>query len=179
MKIHLSVLMILVFAVCCFGQKSVAELKPAHAIALEEFLSKNKDYQFLSENVIPDEELKYMRKDFGKNFKPYYIVGDFNSDKILDFALILSKKGEPKDNGESFAETHRFDYPIAIVIFNGTKSGGFRKAFIEDTEAPLPCFLNLSYEKKKRLTFGVYETDAGFLLTPIGKGYVVEYEKEL
>ncbi len=63
MKINITILFVLLLSFCAFGQKSVSELKPAHAIALENFLSKNKNYQFLSENVIGDEKLKEMRKD--------------------------------------------------------------------------------------------------------------------
>ena len=42
-------------------------------------------------------------------------------------------------------------------------------------KAPLVCFLNMTCEKQKRLTFGVYETDDGFTMTPAGKPYTVEY----
>jgi hypothetical protein len=100
MKLILSLSSIFILSVLCFGQKSVADLKPSHATALEQFLSKNKEYQFLSSKVIDAEYMKFIRKSFGKTFEPYYQVGDFNHDKIVDFAIILSRKGERKENGE-------------------------------------------------------------------------------
>lgn len=158
------------------SQKQVTDLKPAHAIALEQFLSKNKDYGFLSEKVLDDDYLNEMRQYF-KNLKPYYNSADFNRDGITDFALILSRKGEPKDNGEGMAETHRYDHPLAIIIFNGNRRGKFLKAFIEDIEAPLACFLNTEIvKKKKKLYFGVFESDADTrIFTPVGKSYIIEY----
>jgi len=154
----LSIIFILIFGLSVLGQKTVADLKPAHAVALEEFLSKNKDYGFLSEKVLDADYLKEMRKYF-KNLKPYYNVADFNHDGVLDFALILAKKGEIKDQGEGFAETHKYNHQLAVIFFNGIKKGGFRKAFIEDVEVPTACFINLSDEKRKRLYFGVFESD--------------------
>jgi hypothetical protein len=159
-----------------FGQKRVADLSPTHAAALEAFLSTNKNYQFLSEKVQDAEYLKEMSKYFGKTIKPYYQVADFNHDKIIDFAMILSRKGEPKENEGITSEPHKYDYPLAVIIFNGNKNGTFRKAFIEDIEAPLACFLNVEGTKKKQIYFGVFESDADTrIFTPAGKGYIIEY----
>ena len=130
----------------------------------------------MSETVLDSEYLKYMRK-FLKNLKPYYIVGDFNRDKVFDFAMILSRKGVPSDNGEGIDEAHRFDYPLSIIIFNGDKKGKFHQAFIEDIESPTACFLNV---EKKELYFGVFESDADTrIFTPVGKGYIVESPEAL
>ncbi len=75
----LSIIFILIFGLSVLGQKTVADLKPAHAVALEEFLSKN---------------------------------------KVTGF-----------------------------------------------------------YLKRKRLYFGVFESDADtFTMTPVGKGYIIEYD---
>lgn len=176
MKVAWILVLILSSSWMCLGQKRVADLNPKQAAALEVFLSGNKDYSFLSENVLDAEYLKDMRKYF-KSLKPYYNVADFNRDGILDFALILSRKGPTKDNGEGIAETHRYDHPLSIVIFNGDKKGGYRKAFLEDVEAPLACFLNTDIvKKKKELYFGVFESDADTrIFTPTGKGYIIEY----
>ena len=175
MKLILSSLCIFIFSVIGFSQKAVADLKPSHAAALEQFLSKNKEYQFLSSKVIDAEYMKFIRESFGKTFEPYYQVADFNRDKIVDFAIILSRKGERKENGAT-SEEHKYDYPLAVVIFNGNKNGTFRKAFLEDIEAPLVCFLNVEGTKKKTIYFGVFETDADTrIFTPAGKGYIIEY----
>ncbi len=174
MKI-LAMMSILTFSSFAFGQKSVASLNPKHAAALEQFLSKNKQYQFLREGGFDEEPLKLARNFYGKNLTPYYKVGDFNHDRILDFALILSRKGDPKRNDPSVdSEPHKYLFPLAVVIFNGNKNGNFEKAFIEEVEEPLVCFLGLSSGKKKSLTFRVFQTDDGFNMTAAGKGYIVE-----
>lgn len=176
MKFYISILITLVLAFPAFAQKTVKDLKPAHAIALENFLSKNKTYSFLSEKSLDAEYLAEVRKWFGKTLNPYYHVGDFNHDKITDFALILSRKGEPKEDKGVTSEPHKYVYPLAIIIFNGIKNGIFRQAFLEDVEVPLACFLNTDGDKKKELYFGVFESDADTMLfTPVGKGYIIEY----
>jgi hypothetical protein len=175
MKLLLPTFFIFALSTISFGQKTVADLKPAHAVALEQFLSKNKDYGFLSENVIEAEDLKFMRKYLGKTLKPFYNTADYNGDGVIDFALIISKKGTPKkaEDGDYFIHS------LAVVIFNGVKKGGFKQAFIENVEVPLNCFIKLTNEKKKKLYFGVNETDADTMIfTPVGKGYIIEYPDE-
>jgi hypothetical protein len=180
MKKLISIIFIFVFSFAVFGQKTVADLKPSHAIALERFLSKTKDYFFLSENMTDDKDIKYSRKWLlGKNRKPYYITGDFNRDGVMDFALILSDiststKGGPVREEEE--EKYR-EYPLAVVIFNGIKGGGFRQSFIQKVEATYGCYLSLDEDKKKRLYFAVFETDNQTMtFTPVGKGYITEFD---
>jgi hypothetical protein len=181
MKFLQILLVVFTLSVIAYGQKSVSELKPTHAAALEQFLSKNKSYGFMSEKALSGSYLKFMRETFGKAFKPYYKEADFNHDKILDFALILSRKGQPTINEGVTSEEHKYNYPLAIVIFNANKNRIFTKAFIEDVEVPKACFLNVDTgrSKKKELYFGVFESDADTMIfTPAGKGYVIEYPDE-
>ncbi len=66
------------------------------------------------------------------------------------------------------------------MIFNGNKNETFTKAFVEDIEAPLVCFLNVEGTKKKTIYFGVFESDADTrIFTPVGKGYIIEYPDAL
>jgi hypothetical protein len=175
MKLILTLSCIFILSGLCFGQKAVADLKPLHATALEQFLSKNKEYQFLSSNVIDAEYMKFIRESSGKTFEPYYQVGDFNQDKIADFAVILARKGKRKASGATSKE-HKYDYPLAVVIFNGNKNGTFRKAFVENIEAPLVCFLSIKGTKKKTICFGVFETDSNTrIFKPVGKGYITKH----
>lgn len=173
---HVTFASFIVCSIPVFAQRTVADLKPSHAVALERFLSKNKDYGFLSEKVLDADYLKRMREYF-KRLKPYYAVGDFNRDSVEDFALVLSKKGEVEDQGEGMAETHRYNHSLAVIIFNGVKKGGFRQAFLEDLKVPTACFINVTDGKKKELYFGVFESDADtFTMTPVGRGYIIEYD---
>jgi hypothetical protein len=175
MKMILSCLFVFIFSVFCHGQRTIADLKPQHANVLKEFLTKNKQYKFLSSSVINPKYMKFIRESFGETFKPYYQVADFNNDKIPDFAVILSRNGKRKDSGAT-SEEHRYDYPLAIVIFNGNKNGSYTKAFVQDLEAPHVCFLKIEETKKKTLYFGIFETDDVRFFTPVRNGYVVKYQ---
>src|SRR5688572_2220193 len=91
------------------AQKSVSELPAAHASALQKFLTTHDGLEFLSETACDKNILKYMRKDFGARFRPYYRTGDFNRDGLPDFAMILAKEGGPTgDQGSDIAGTHRY-----------------------------------------------------------------------
>ena len=159
----------LFFAASTFGQKTVSQLQPKHAAALAQFLA-NSNYLFLSENVIEDEDLNFMHSFLGTKAMPYYYVGDFNKDKISDFAVILQRKTESSEHAESE------DHALAVAIFNGSKNGTFRMAFKEVIEATLRRFLNF---RDKHLYFSVSESDADTrIFTSAGKGYIVEYETD-
>jgi hypothetical protein len=169
----------IIFVLSLFGtahsQIQIGDLKPAHRKALEQFLSKNPGYQFLSEKALNARYLRGMRRGISGG-KPFYNAADFNRDGIVDFASVLRRKGKPKDMGEEMAETHRYNYPLTIVIFNGDKRGNFNKAFITNIEAPLASFLDLEVTRRqKRLYFGVAETDDITYFTPAGRGYTVTY----
>jgi hypothetical protein len=169
--ITLSLLMVLPPTVA--AQKFVSQLLPAHASALQRFLSAHPDLDFLSEKDCDPETLKEMRKHFGARFMPYYHVGDFNHDGRQDFAVVLAKDTPPKEDPD-LADTHRFQYEVAVVVFNGLRRGGYKAVFVKNTTAPLVCFLAMSQEKRSNLYFGIYETDAGFVMTPAGQGYIAE-----
>jgi len=169
---HFSLLtaLLLMFLSCdAHAQKSISDLPPDHASALQQFLSKQKGLALLSEEAYDQSILKDMRKNFGASLKPAYRAGDFNRDGVKDFAVILWKEGSPtKDQGSGIAESHRYLHDVTIVIFNGA-AGAYKPVFIKATQAPLVCFLTLN--NAKRLTFSVYETDEGFSMTPVRGGY--------
>lgn len=178
-KAVLTFLGLVVMPLSVLAQKSVSELHPAHASALHAFITKHPELQFLSERELDKQILKDMRKNFGPRLTPYYRQGDFNHDGVQDFAMILAKEGPPsKDLGPDLAESHRYRHDIAVVIFNGQKRGGFKVAFVKNTDAPLVCFLYVTFERRKRLYFAVYETDEHFIMAPAGNGYLVEYEPD-
>ena len=159
------------------AQKSVADLKPTHAAALEKFIRRRPHLEFLSEREIDQEILKDMRKNFDARLTPFYRIGDFNHDGIQDFAIILATEGAPaEDSGLDLAESHRYRHELSVVIFNGQKKGGYRLAFEKKVTTPLVCFLYETFEKRKKLYFAVYETDEHFIMAPAGVGYLVEYE---
>ena len=172
-KIIFSLSLLISLPLTSVAQKSVAQLLPAHAAALQQFLSKHPDLDFMSENDCDREVLKDMRKHFGARFMPYYRVGDFNHDGRQDFALLLVKDAPPKEDPD-LAESHRFQYEITIVVFNGIRGRGYKAAFVRNTSAPLVSFLAMSQERRSKLYFAIYETDDGFVMTPAGQGYIAE-----
>lgn len=172
-KIIFTVLLLLLLPTGSTAQKTVSQLLPAHASALQQFLSIHPDLDFLSENGCDRDTLRDMRKNFGARFMPYYRVGDFNHDGRQDFAMILMKDTPPKED-PGLADTHRLQYEVTVVVFNGLRGGRFKAVFVKNTTAPLVCFLAVSQEKRSKLYFGIYETDTGFIMTPAGQGYIAE-----
>lgn len=159
-------LFILLFASSTFGQKTVSELRPDHAAALQSYLSKNRNYQFISETALHAQDLKFMRGFLGAKAKPYYYVGDFNQDGLKDFALILGVRQR--------LTTTKSKLPLHVVIFNGLKNKKFEVAHRENVQAPPTCFLNFQDGK---LYFAVSESDTDTMIfAPAGKGYIVEGE---
>jgi hypothetical protein len=172
-KIVITLLLLLLLPLDSAAQKSVSQLLLAHASALQQFLSGHPDLDFLSESGCDRDSLRDMRKHFGARFMPYYRVGDFNRDGRQDFALVLVKDVPPKED-PGLADTHRFQYEVTVVVFNGLRGGGYKAVFVKNTTAPLVCFLAMSREKRPKLYFAIYETDAGFVMTPAGQGYIAE-----
>ena len=170
----LALLLLTLFSISGLAQKSVSELPTAQSNALQEYLKNNPDLKFLSEKSYDQEYLKAMREGFGQSFTPFYRQGDLNSDGVPDFAVIL-KKNIPPIREPDLAETHQLQYTVVVVVFNGAKDGTYKSVFSLAATVPLVCFLNIEGDKKKRLYFGVYETDDGFILTPTKNGYKAEY----
>src|SRR5687768_16806472 len=158
-----------------FGQASVGDLSPAHVAAVETYLSKNRQNTFRPE--VGAGYLKYMRESFGKKFAPNYVVADLNGDRIKDFAVLLNRTGRPTNQpaDANASKEHFPNYPLTLVVFNGMKGGKFRVAFTQNLDGPNAAFINLTTARRKRLYYGVFETDSDtFTLVPSGRGYVVK-----
>ncbi|HQX55170.1 MAG TPA: hypothetical protein PLP07_04535 [Pyrinomonadaceae bacterium] len=176
MKVIILIIMLLGSSV--LGQKSVDDLRPKHAAELQNYLATHDGEGFLQEYAIDDKTLVEMRDYFGKSFKPYYLTGDFNRDRIQDFALLLTRSGKPVFATTEDAESRKDDQNLMLVVFNGSAKGSFTVAHREKIEAPLSCFIRMTDGKRPKLYFGVYESDADtFILASAGSGYIVEYDK--
>jgi len=155
------------------AQRSVSELSATHAASLERYMSENKNLKFRHEQNLDNDYLQSMRETFGKNFKPNYAVADFNRDKIKDFAVLLYREGKAVPNRGITSKEHATDYPLRLVVFNGTK-GGFRVAYSKDLQGPDAAFIAFSTRK---LYYGIYETDSDtFILAPSRRGYTMKFE---
>ncbi len=173
-EFFLLTILLTLFSTGGLAQKAVSDLSPAQSAALRDYLKKHPDLRFLSEKSYDREYLKTMREDFGQRFTPFYRRGDFNDDGVPDFAVILKKNVPPKKE-PGLAQTHQLQYTVAVVVFNGARNGTYKSVFSKTATAPLVCFLNTTGARKKRLYFGVYETDDGFTLTPTKNGYKAKY----
>lgn len=145
------------------AQRSVTEYTPAQRAALQEFISKNPDYQFIPDTWFEEDTLKAARNEwgFGKNFKPYYQVGDFNRDGLRDFAVILLT-GKHADDPKS---------GMHVVVFNGVRVNKYRVAHVEYEDFNTATFISVG---GKRLYVGIMETDSAGCFVPAGRGYIVE-----
>jgi hypothetical protein len=103
--------------------------------------------------------LAAMRRERGRNYQPYYAVGDFNGDGKEDFAVAL-------------INTRKRRWKFAVAVFNGpvgTKSG---PSFLdEQSDLSDGGFWVGSVAKGNRLIAGTFESDNCIVLTPRRSGY--------
>ena len=160
---YLFALLLAALPLIVVAQKSVTEYTPAQRTALQAFIAKNPKYRFIPETWFEEGTLKAARVEwgFGRNFKPYYQVGDFNRDGIRDFAVILL-------TGEKISDP---DSGMHVIVFNGAKGGSYRVAHIEHEDFSPALFIRVD---RNALHVGVMETDSAGCFVPAGRGYIVE-----
>jgi hypothetical protein len=105
--------------------------------------------------------LRDARKN-NKNYHPYYVTGDFNSDGRLDFAVVLIDERKSDEN------------KAALLVFNGPLSANTTAAYFEDKMDlfGVNLFFFTDRPKPYRLLVGPFNSDSGFILEPRGKGYI-------
>lgn len=138
-----------------------ANVRPRHRTVLRKWLNRKPDLRpATKEDAGNTEGLAVAREIYGKNYDPYYAVGDFNLDGHEDFAIGLINRNKP--------------VKFVIAIFNGPFRIGKMSA---------PAFFNESFDAsywlyvkpKNLLLVGPIETDIGVFIKPRGKGYVIKY----
>ncbi len=155
------------------AQSSVDELPKEHAAAVTDYLAANNDVRFRPQHRFSPDYLKFITEELGKGFKLSYAAGDFNGDKVGDFAMLFLREGDAEASGAT-SEEHSMDYPLRLVVFNAEAGGKFRVAFTQDLMGPHAAHIRFA---DKRLNYGVFETDDMFYLVPEGKGYRPEVEE--
>jgi len=137
-------------------------LRPEHKPVLERWLKEKRYLRLATESDCADKEgLEIWRKDWGKDFNPYYSIGDFNRDGKNDFAVLLVdlKKGE--------------EHGFAIAIFNAPFGNKKAPNYFEGGYIDLGrCYIVYNQMAKRRLYLGVFESDF-YCVTfyPKGLGY--------
>jgi hypothetical protein len=124
-------------------------LRPEHKPVLERWLKEKRYLRLATESDLTDkEDLGIWRKDWGKDFNPYYSIGDFNRDGKNDFAVLLIDLKN--------AQEHKF----AIAIFNAPFANKKGPNYFEDGYIDLGrCYIVYNQMAKRRLYLGVSESD--------------------
>jgi len=129
--------------------KLPAYLRPEHKSVLERWLKEKRDLRLATESDCADKEgLEIWRKDWGKDFNPYYSIGDFNRDGRNDFAVLLVdlKSGEKQG--------------FAIAIFNAPFGNKKAPNYFEEGYVSLGrCYIVYNQMIKRRLYLGMSESD--------------------
>lgn len=156
MKKFLVFISLFLFAVSTHAQKTVSDLDSIHQTVLNKWLATKKGWRLALEKDFNQERLKDLKAD--ENRKPFYVAEDFNGDRKKDFAVILINSRK------------QFSAAVFNAPFNLKKIQ--QPAFFANRiESGDIVYFNKS---TKRLLIGPYESDAGFILEPNGKGYKVE-----
>jgi hypothetical protein len=134
-------------------------IRPEHKRAVELWLTESPNLRVATiADCLNKGGLAATRKQFGRNYHPYYIVGDFNGDRKQDFAIALIR-----DN--------KRETPFAIAIFNGPLG-----------KNSVPAYFSEEWDLSDGGLFvggggilaGPFESDNCVLLRPRGRKYVAE-----
>lgn len=142
---------------------TVAEQK-----VLKEWLGKHKQYRLATdEDCDCASDIEEMKRGHGGKWKPvpdyhpYIATGDFNSDGVRDFAVVVIDHSKPEKN-------------FVLVVFDGpfdseTASPAFIQAGLDLKYSGL--FYGPPRPRPYRLLVGTFGSDSGSLLIPHGRGY--------
>lgn len=140
---------------------STAHLGALHRATVERWLQGKPALRLAIEKDCQNKAgLEASRQEYGRDYQPYFAVGDFNRDGQQDFAVaLINSQKNPR----------RF----AIAIFNGP---------FTQTRPTLPAFFaegidlsegGLVVLAEHRLLAGVFQSDDCVVLRPRGRTYVM------
>jgi hypothetical protein len=145
------------------GQReSGSSLRPEHKTVVENWLKLRTDLRLATESDNTNKGgLAATRRDRGRNYQPYYVVGDFNGDKREDFAIALVKR-------------KKSEWPFVFAIFNGPTARAAKPAFSVDADlSDGGIFFNPQNPPREfRLAFGTFESDNCVIVSPRRQSYV-------
>jgi len=143
-------------------------LSPAEQQVLKNWLALHPEYrQAIDEDCECAADIQQVRAGSGgiwkpvPDYHPYTATGDFNGDRVEDFAVVLIDRRKREKN-------------FALVVFNGPfKSPNPPPAFTESgfELQNQGLFYGPPRPKPYRLLLGRFESDSGALLLPHGHGY--------
>ncbi len=148
-----------------YGQQGLASyLRPEHRKIVQRWLSSRSHLRLATEADCTNKDgLAATRKEEGRNYHPYYAVGDFNGDGKEDFAV-------------AFVKTRKSKWPFTVAIFNGPFAGNSVPAFTTDDDLRSGGLFYKAKAKPRegRLIVGVFESDDCEILRPRRKTYVTK-----
>ncbi len=136
-------------------------VRDQHRETLNQWLKTKPALRLATERDCANQEgLTATRQENGRNYQPYYAVGDFNRDGREDFAVALVN------------DTRR-SRKFAIAIFNGpfTATRATPNFFTEGTDLSDGGLVRLS---GNRLVAGVFQSDDCVRLIARGRSYVMK-----
>ena len=155
---------ILGFVVCLplrvTGQTS--SLRPEHRAIVDKWLKLRSDLRLATDADNSNRDgLAATRRDRGRNYQPYYVVGDFNGDTKEDFAVALVRKSKSQ-------------WPFVFAIFNGPTARATKPTFTVDADlSDGGIFYNPQNPPSGfRLAFGTFQTDNCVIVRPRRQSYV-------
>ena len=112
------------------------------------------------------DDIASQKKTSGRDYHPYYAVGDFNGDGREDFAVALI---EIEESGE------RATQKFVVAVFNAPFSSrraepSFMKDNLNLRDGGL--FFGPPKSKPFRLSIGLFSNDSGLTLIPRGRRYL-------
>jgi hypothetical protein len=143
---------------------SASSLRPQHRAVVEKWLAGRPQLRLASEDdCVNKDGLTVARNEQGRNYNPYYAVGDFNGDGKEDFVVAFVKKRRSK-------------WPFTVAIFNGPLKGNSVPAFTTDDDLSSGgiFYRPKNRPREGRLIVGVFESDACVILQPRGRTYLVK-----
>jgi hypothetical protein len=140
---------------------STSHLRSQHSEIIKGWLSHRSDLRLATEaDCVNKNGLAAMRKEKGRNYQPYYAVGDFNLDGEEDFAVALINSKKRK-------------WKFAVAVFNGPLAALRAPSFLdEQSDLSDGGFWVGSVAKGNRLIAGTFESDNCIILQPRRKSYV-------
>ena len=137
-------------------------LSAQHRAVVQQWLKTKPTLRLATEgDCVNTEGLVATRQENGRNYQPYYAVGDFNRDGREDFAVALINEGK---------RSRRF----AIAIFNGPFKTGRPTAPNFFTEGADLSDGGLVVLSGHRLVAGAFQSDDCVVLRPRGKSYLMK-----
>jgi hypothetical protein len=138
---------------------------------LETWLARHSEFRVATDaDCDCAEDIQQMRTGYGGNwpsvpdYHPYAATGDFNSDGVSDFAIVVIDRSKPTQN-------------LTLLVFNGpfgTKAAS--PAFVESALDLRGQGLSFGPPRPKpyRLVVGPFESDNTSILVPRGRTYKLQ-----